>query len=141
MDPFLARTMVETLSKGIDPLTGRALSLKDSGSNERIQDALIEVLEHCAIESVEQYSVRLAEEKKQQREERKLEREERYPRGGLPWSEEEEKELLSMHRRGMNIYHIANILKRTPGGISSRLKMMQCVPIKRSKKPEKWTLY
>ena len=62
MDPFLARTMVESLSKGIDPLSGRALPLKDSCSNEEIQEALLEVLAHCSIESSEQYLVRLKEE-------------------------------------------------------------------------------
>ena len=51
MDPFLARTMVESLSKGIDPLSGRVLPLNDSCSNEKIQDALIEILDHCTIES------------------------------------------------------------------------------------------
>ena len=43
MDPFLARTMVESLSKGINPLSGRVLPLNDSCSNEKIQDALIEI--------------------------------------------------------------------------------------------------
>ena len=55
MDPFLARTMVESLSKGINPLSGRVLPLNDSCSNEKIQDALIEILDHCTIESNEQY--------------------------------------------------------------------------------------
>lgn len=45
MDPFLARTMVESLSKGINPLSGRVLPLNDSCSNEKIQDALIEILD------------------------------------------------------------------------------------------------
>ena len=46
MDPFLARTMVESLSKGIDPLSGRVLPLDDSCSNEEVQEALLKVLEH-----------------------------------------------------------------------------------------------
>ena len=44
MDPFLARTMVETLSKCINPVTGRVLDPNDSCANEEIQDALIEAL-------------------------------------------------------------------------------------------------
>ena len=61
MDPYLARTMVESLSKGINPLTGRALPKSDICANEDVQDALLEVLEHCAIESTEQYLVRIKE--------------------------------------------------------------------------------
>ena len=134
MDPFLARTMVETLSKGINPITGRALDKRDSCANEEIQDALIEVLEHCTIESVEQYMIRLKEEKESEREERKIRNAKRYPRGGEPWTAEEEQDLLSMHRRGKSIYQIASILKRTPGAISDRLKKLQCRPIYRTKK-------
>lgn len=134
MDPFLARTMVETLSKGINPVTGRALDKRDSCANEEIQDALIEVLEHCTIESVEQYMIRLKEEKESEREERKIRNAKRYPRGGEPWTAEEEQDLLSMHRRGKSIYQIASILKRTPGAISDRLKKLQCRPIYRTKK-------
>ena len=40
MDPFLARTMVENLSKGINPVTGRALPQNDICANEDVQDAL-----------------------------------------------------------------------------------------------------
>ena len=65
MDPFLARTMVENLSKGINPITGRALPQNDICANEEVQDALLEVLEHCAIESTEQYLVRTKQEKKE----------------------------------------------------------------------------
>lgn len=137
MDPFMARTMVEALSKGLDPRTGCVLPQRDSCSDEDIQDALLEVLAHCTIESAEQYSVRLRDEKKQRAEDNKK----RYPKAGQPWTREEEKELLSMHRRGMNIYHIANILHRTPHGIAARLKELQCEPIKRMKKTPQWPIY
>ena len=80
MDPFLARTMVESLSKGINPLSGRALPLKDSCSNEEIQEALLEVLAHCSIESNEQYLVRLKEEKAATRRLKRNEYAKRYPR-------------------------------------------------------------
>ena len=102
MDPFLARTMVESLSKGIDPLSGRALPLKDSCSNEEIQEALLEVLAHCSIESNEQYLVRLKEEKAATRRAKRNEYVKRYPRGGEPWQDEEEKQLLRMHRKGVS---------------------------------------
>ncbi len=73
MDPFLARTMVESLSKGINPLSGRVLPLNDSCSNEKIQDALIEILDHCTIESNEQYLFRIKQEKVQERKQRRKE--------------------------------------------------------------------
>ena len=72
MDPFLARTMVESLSKGINPLSGRVLPLNDSCSNEKIQDALIEILDHCTIESNEQYLFRIKQEKVQERIEKNI---------------------------------------------------------------------
>ena len=134
MDAFLARTMVESLSKGIDPLSGRALPLKDSCSNEEIQEALLEVLAHCSIESSEQYLVRLKEEKAAARHAKQNEYAKRYPRSGEPWQDEEEKQLLRMHRKGFNIYKIANILERTPGAIADRLKKLQEDPIYRTAK-------
>lgn len=81
MDPFLARTMVETLSKGINPVTGCVLSKNDCCANEEIQDALIEVLGHCAIESTEQFLIRMKEERAEAREEKKRTNAERYPHG------------------------------------------------------------
>lgn len=134
MDPFLARTMVESLSKGIDPLSGRALPPKDSCSNEEIQEALLEVLTHCSIESNEQYLVRLKEEKAATRRAKRNEYAKRYPRVGEPWQDEEEKQLLRMHRKGFNIYKIANVLERTPDAIADRLKKLQEDPIYRTAK-------
>lgn len=134
MDPFLARTMVETLSKGINPLTGCALKKSDCCTNETLQDALIEVLAHCSIESVEQFLLRQKEAQKAERKEKHDRNKQRYTRGGEAWTSAEEQQLLSMHKQGMSIYKIANILKRTPGAISSRLKMLQSAPVLRSKR-------
>lgn len=134
MDPFLARTMVESLSKGINPVTGRALPQNDICANEDVQDALFEVLKHCAIESAEQYLVRLREEKREKSEAKREYNVKRYPRGGEPWTKGEEAHMLSMHRSGCNIYQIANVLKRTPGAISDRMKKLQAKPIFRTKK-------
>ena len=134
MDPFLARTMVESLSKGINPITGRALPQNDACANEDVQDALLEVLEHCSIESTEQYLVRIKEEKREKAEAKRERNIRQYPRGGDPWTKEEEAHMLSLHRSGCNIYQIANILKRTPGAISDRIKKLQARPIYRTKK-------
>ena len=40
MDDMLARTIIETLAKGINPLTGWILSENDSCAQEEIQEAL-----------------------------------------------------------------------------------------------------
>ncbi len=138
MDPFLARTMVETLCKGINPVTGLALPNSDSCADEYIQEALIEVLEHCTIESTEQYAFRIKEEKREKHEEHMAIRAEKYPRAGTPWDKTEEKRMLEMHRSGKNIYQIANCLQRTPGAISDKLKRLEMKPIYRTKKTPKW---
>jgi len=134
MDPFLARTMVESLSKGIDPVTGLPLSDRDSCANEDVQDALIEVLAHCSIESTEQYLLRMKEEKQERSEIRRDQNKKRYPRGGEPWTKNEETHMMSLYRSGCNIYQIANVLKRTPVAVSDRIKKFQNRPIYRSHK-------
>ena len=48
-DDLMARTMVENLSIGINPLTGRALPPSDCCANEVVQEALKAVLEHCSL--------------------------------------------------------------------------------------------
>lgn len=134
MDPMLARTMVESLSKGIDPITGLPLSSRDACANEDVQDALLEVLAHCQIESTEQYLIRIKEEKEEKAQIRRDRNKKRYPRGGEPWTKEEETRMMSLYRSGCNIYQIANILKRTPGAISNRIKTFQEQPVYRTHK-------
>ena len=134
MDPFLARTMIESLSKGIDPLTGRVLPDDDICAKEEVQEALLEVLEHCSIESTEQYLLRLKEEKKAQRKERRARNAQRFFRGSDGWSEEEEYELLQMRRNGCNIDQIANYLKRPPNVIGIRLNQLQSRPVEEKKR-------
>lgn len=146
MDPFLARTMVENLSKGIDPLSGRALPYSDSCSNEEIQDALLEVLAHCTIESNEMYLLRLRKEKeeenKRRREEnRRAEQEEQrrrkqqlfkqFPRETEKWTAEDEENLLYLHREGYSFYLISNVLNRSPDSIAKHLKKLQNKPVLR----------
>lgn len=77
MDDMLARTIIETLAKGINPLTGWILSENDSCAQEEIQEALKIVLEHCSIESTAEYLKSLPRNKKA----------ERYSRAGTAWSQ------------------------------------------------------
>lgn len=139
MDPFLARTMVESLSKGVDPLTGRVLPESDSCYGEAVQDALLEVLAHCTIESNEQYLIRIKEEKALKRKEMRKKYTKRYPRGGDAWTSAEERRLSELHRNGCSIYRIANILQRTPGAIETRLKKLQMAPVYRNKISKDWS--
>ena len=101
MDELLARTMVETLSKGIDPLSGRALPESHLCSNEEIQEALETVLAKCTIESNEQLLKRLRDEKKAQKKERAAYNMSRYKNHGSPWTREEEESLLALNQRLM----------------------------------------
>jgi len=131
MDPFYARTLVETLSKGIDPISGRALPDDHCCVNEELQEALTLVLENCSIESNEQYLARMKEEKKAKRKENAI----RYPRAGEPWTREEEARLVHLHNSGKNQYQIANILHRAPGAIYGKLKSLGNDPLHNAGKP------
>ena len=70
-DDLMARTMVENLSIGINPLTGRALPPSDCCSNEFVQEALKAVLAHCSLESYASHLDRLRKEKEEAKKERK----------------------------------------------------------------------
>ncbi len=122
MDPFLARSMVEKLSGGVNPITGQPLGHGDSCADEEIRQALQTVLEHCTIASVEQCVLRAQEEGRDARKERAAQNASRYPRGGEPWTAAEEQRMLTMLRRGKDIYQIANVLRRTPRAISERMR-------------------
>ena len=76
MDDMLARTIIETLAKGINSLTGWILSENDSCAQEEIQEALKIVLEHCSIESTAEYLKSLLRNIKA----------ESYSLGGTAWS-------------------------------------------------------
>ena len=77
-----------------------------------VQEALRIVLDHCTIESHDQRHEREKAEKIVERELRSQERYIRYPNGGKPWTSAEISDLLNLHRKGFNIYQIANIMNR-----------------------------
>lgn len=123
MDDLMARTMVENLSIGINPLTGRILSPSDCCANEVVQEALKTVLEHCSLESYASMLARQREEKEAAKLERKEYRESMYPNAGKAWAREENDILCDLYfRRKKSIRQVAKILKRSSGAISSRLK-------------------
>lgn len=122
-DDLMSRTMVENLSIGINPLTGRALPPSDCCANEVVQEALKAVLAHCSLESYASILERQRKENEAAQKEKKERRKAHYPNTGKAWSKEESEKLYDLYfRKRNNIWQIANILKRTPGSISSRLK-------------------
>ncbi len=122
-DDLIARTMVENLSIGIDPLTGRVLPPSDCCANEVVQEALKTVLEHCSLESYASILERQRKEREAAKKERKEHRAAQYVNSGKAWTKTEDELLYNLYfRRKNNIWQISNILKRTPGSISSRLK-------------------
>lgn len=84
MDDLMARTMVENLSVGIDPITGKLLSQDDSCANELVQEAIRTVLDHCSIDSHAIHLERQRKEKKEEADKRKKTRKIRYPNQGKP---------------------------------------------------------
>ena len=124
MDDLLARTMVENLSIGIDPITGKLLRQDDSCANEFVQEAIRTVLDHCTIDSYATILERQQKEKKEQKEKSKEERKVRYPNQGKPWTKSEEGTLSVLCREGYYIPHIANILKRSPSAIADKMKKL-----------------
>lgn len=128
MDDLMARTMVENLSIGIDPLSGKALPHTDACSNEIVQEAIKTVLEYCSIDSYATILERQRKEKRDAVEKCKKERKERCPNQGKPWTGREDGILFQLYQEGYPIPHIANILKRSPSAIKSRLRKIGMQP-------------
>lgn len=124
MDDLMARTMVENLSVGIDPITGKLLSQDDSCANELVQEAIRTVLDHCTIDSYATLLERQRKEKKEEADKRKETRKIRYPNQGKPWTKREEGILSVLHQDGYHVPHIASILKRSPSAIADKLKKL-----------------
>ena len=123
MDELMARTIVETLSQGVDPLTGYPLPKSDLCSNKEIQDALNTVLANCTIESTEQMVKRLRKEKREKASKPRFENQ------GAPWMKEDEETLIALNSC-RNVWQIANIMQRSPGAIISKLHHLGVLPNK-----------
>ena len=122
-DDLMARTMVENLSIGIDPLTGRALPPTDICSNEVVQEALQAVLRHCTLESYASILERQRKEKEAAAKTRRDRQAALYPRTGQSWSKKEDEQLYALYYYHKNsVGQIAHILKRSPSSVITRLK-------------------
>ena len=124
MDDLMARTMVENLSVGIHPITGEVLPKQDSCNNEVVQEAIKIVLENCNIDSYASILEKQRKEKEEKTVAYKKMREERYPNQGKQWTSDEDWKLGSLRNNGYSVYHIANILKRSPAAVKTRIKRL-----------------
>lgn len=120
MDDLMARTMVENLSYGLNPITGKALPYGDVCRDEVVQEALRMVLEHCTLDSYGTVITKKYEAKKQA----KIERRSRYPEAGSRWKEEDKRLIVELYNKGYTVPHIANIVNRTPRGVGNQLEKL-----------------
>ena len=127
MDDLMARTMVENLCLGINPLTGRSLSSKDVCSNALVQDALRTVLEHCTLESYATQAHRERMERKEKQRNSRIEgdlKKDSYAKDGLPWTYMDDRQLEDLLARRYSIERIAKTVHRSPGAVKSRMKKL-----------------
>ena len=127
MDDLMARTMVENLALGINPLTGKLLKKKDICSNEIIQDALQTVLENCTLES---YATQLHRERMERKEKERLAQIQRasksvsYAKEGFPWTYMDDRQLETLVAKRYTIEKIVKKVHRSPEEIKSRMSML-----------------
>ena len=129
-DDLMARTIVETLSMGIHPLTGERLSPPDCCADEVVQEALKTVLKNCSLDSCRTVLQRQRQEREFRERERPTPKRKkgRYPNRGKVWTKAEEQQLNTLYTEyEYDIETIARMMKRSPQGISARLKKMKIV--------------
>jgi hypothetical protein len=129
MDQLLARTMVEALSNGLNPLLGTVLPDTDVCANEEIQEALNTVLAACTIESNAALLKKWHEEKVELAAKAKEQRKKQYACYGNPWTKDDELRVLQLNR-DYSIWYTAKVLGRSPGSIKSKLVHLGAIPNK-----------
>ncbi len=113
--------MVENLSIGIDPISGRVLPKGDSCANEIVQESLKIVLKNCTAESYATVLMKQHQEKRDAVEERKRLKETKYTNSGTVWTKEEEAELSRLFQDHVSVADLSETLRRTPAAIEGRL--------------------
>ena len=127
MDELMARTMVENLALGINPLTGQLLHPRDVCSDETVQDALQTVLKNCTLES---YATQLHRERMEKKEKERLSKTQRasksvsYAKEGLPWTYMDDRQLEALVAKRYTVEKIAKKVHRSPEEIKSRMSML-----------------
>lgn len=120
MDDLMARTIVENLSLGINPLTGESLGAEDSCSNEMVREALCVVLEHCSLDSY------ATEAKKRIRKTSKKKRQVvSRAKNEDGWTTKEDYRLIELCKEGKCILEIAREMRCSTDKICTKLKSLQ----------------
>lgn len=121
MDDLMARTMVENLILGINPLTGRALHKGDVCNNPVIQEALETVLENCTIDS---YATMLRKQRHEKKEQQEAKSSIQYLQTMEHWSKEEDAKLQALFKTRYDISRIAAIMQKSPDEVQNRLNKL-----------------
>ena len=122
MDDLMARTIVENLSLGINPMSGQALDDNDDYANETVQKALRVVVEHCSLGS---YTTKAHERSPEKRKER---REYLSAQACLLREQaenEEKRKLAQLCREGKSVLEMAREMRCSTGEICEKLKRLR----------------
>lgn len=107
MSPLEAQPIIEALAKGIDPDTGELLPKEGVFNSPQVIRALFEAVK--ALQATQ----------------KKADRNKSLPsNAGKPWSEDEDKKLVSSFDAGKNVNEIASIHGRTVVAVESRLVLV-----------------
>lgn len=122
MDDLMARTIVENLSLGVNPISGQALDDNDVCANETVQEALRVVLEHCSLES---YNTKAHERSPKKRKERReyLSAQARSLREQA--ENEGKRKLAQLCREGKSVLEMAREMRCSTGEICEKLKRLR----------------
>ena len=129
MDDLMARTMVENLSKGINPFTGLDLPENDICSNVEVQKALQFVLAYCSIDTYEKIARRERRGKAPRRvktapwDNQKSGKD--YDTDESEWTDAEDKRLYELYRQNLPELLIAKNMDRTPAQIRRRMRFLR----------------
>lgn len=109
LDPVL---IIDALAMGVHPFTGEPLPAGHVMHRPPVIRALFAVLRCIDVEATQEDNSK---------------ENGRYPRGGEPWTKEEETQLANEFERKMKTTEIANLHGRTSGAITSRLARLGLV--------------
>lgn len=123
MDDLMARTIVENLILGVDPMTGRALGSEDSCSNEVVQEALRMVLEHCSLKSYKTAAQARVQNKAPKKKNNFSAKDSNQQHDA--WGEKECHRLVELCREGKCILEMAHELKCSTDVICEKLKNIE----------------
>lgn len=122
MDDLMARTMVENLTLGINPITGQALSESDSCSSTTVQEALRIVLANCSLKSYGTVADKHTKENARKKRRRAAKASEAQH---VARKQEERSRLIEMCQEGKSVLDMAKEFKCSTDEICVRLKELR----------------